>query len=257
MKINNETKAMSLAVTDGLTVTIIPNSDHEFLMTNKEVANGYGVSVDTIRRHKKDHQSELSEEKHFLGGVSITHGATPGATKATMWTKRGIVRLGFFIRSERAKLFRDWAEDLILNKVENNDETTRRLHVLEDSVSQLAGAVTQLAGLLTTQTTQPKAKKAVLKPMVIDARHNSFFFAEILGKNVRSIIIDEKQWYNLNDLLFAMGVRTSSYQAVRTLPENQGCKIWIYGNTHPAWFCSKAGMEILINGSRIARKGGN
>lgn len=35
-----------------------------------------------------------------------------------MWTKRGIVRLGFFIKSERAKMFRDWAEDLVINKID-------------------------------------------------------------------------------------------------------------------------------------------
>ena len=35
-----------------------------------------------------------------------------------MWTKRGIVRLGFFVKSERAKMFRDWAEDLVIDKID-------------------------------------------------------------------------------------------------------------------------------------------
>lgn len=34
---------------------------------------------------------------------------------AVFWTKAGIIRLGFSIKSERAKLFRDWAESVILN----------------------------------------------------------------------------------------------------------------------------------------------
>ena len=34
-----------------------------------------------------------------------------------MWTKRGVIRLGMFIRSERARKFRDAAEDLILKHV--------------------------------------------------------------------------------------------------------------------------------------------
>ena len=38
-----------------------------------------------------------------------------------MWTKAGVVRLGFFIKSERAKLFRDWAENLILKIDEQKD----------------------------------------------------------------------------------------------------------------------------------------
>lgn len=110
----NETKAMSLTVTEGLTVTIIPNSTHEFLMTTKEVAEGYGISDYNIRRHKLEHSAELIEGKHFLSSVSIPHAASKGSSKSTFWTKRGVVRLGFFIKSERAKLFRDWAEDLIV-----------------------------------------------------------------------------------------------------------------------------------------------
>lgn len=39
----------------------------------------------------------------------------------TLWTKRGIVRLGFFIRSEQAKLFRNWAEELIITIDERRD----------------------------------------------------------------------------------------------------------------------------------------
>jgi len=35
-----------------------------------------------------------------------------------LWTKRGIVRLGFFVKSERAKMFRDWAEDLVIDKID-------------------------------------------------------------------------------------------------------------------------------------------
>lgn len=32
-----------------------------------------------------------------------------------MWTKRGVVRLGFFIKTPMAKEFRDWAEDYIID----------------------------------------------------------------------------------------------------------------------------------------------
>ncbi|MDO4763858.1 MAG: hypothetical protein Q4A00_05700, partial [Flavobacteriaceae bacterium] len=34
----------------------------------------------------------------------------------------GIVRLGFFIKSERAKLFRDWAEELIIKVSEVRED---------------------------------------------------------------------------------------------------------------------------------------
>ena len=51
--------------------------------------------------------------------------------KQILWTKRGIVRLGFFIKSERAKMFRDWAEDLVVNKI---DEAYR----VQSQVQQLS-----------------------------------------------------------------------------------------------------------------------
>lgn len=117
----SENKAISLTVTEGITVTIIPNQEHEFLMSTKEVASGYGVTTYNIRQHKLSQSSELIEGKHYLGNVSITHGASCGASRSTMWTKRGIVRLGFFIKSEQAKLFRDWAEDLIIKFEEQRD----------------------------------------------------------------------------------------------------------------------------------------
>jgi hypothetical protein len=120
--IKNENKAINLAVTEGLNVTVIPNTDHEFLMSTNEVAKGYGASEYSIRMAKKRNSAELSEGKHFISGVTISHAASPGASKGTLWTKRGIVRLGFFIRSERARLFRDWAEDLIINMSEAKEK---------------------------------------------------------------------------------------------------------------------------------------
>lgn len=108
-----ENKAMSLTVTEGLAVTIIPNPNHEFLMDTKEVAHGYGVSYGNIREHKRVND-EFIEGKHFVTAVRFSD--TDPYNKV-YWTKRGIVRLGFFVKSERAKLFRDWAEELIISKI--------------------------------------------------------------------------------------------------------------------------------------------
>ena len=94
-------------------IEITANKKFDFLLTTKEVAKGYGVSVENIRSQKANHQDELIDGKHFLSNFSIFDGKQN--RKTTVWTKRGIVRLGFFIKSERAKRFRDWAEDLILD----------------------------------------------------------------------------------------------------------------------------------------------
>ncbi|MCO5258901.1 MAG: hypothetical protein M9916_02040 [Crocinitomicaceae bacterium] len=102
---------------DNLTVQVLPNTEHEFLMTTNEVAEGYGVSAHTIRMTKL-RNAELLEGTHFSTAVTICDGKTRNALKiphnTTLWTKRGVVRLGFFITSSRAKLFRDWAENLII-----------------------------------------------------------------------------------------------------------------------------------------------
>jgi prophage antirepressor-like protein len=119
---NKENKAMSLTVTEGLTVQIIPHLNHEFLMTGKEVANGYGSNEYAVRMALSRNSSELQEGKHFVKGVTICHTLPNAQPHQVFWTKRGIVRLGFFIKSKNAKLFRDWAEDLIINKL--GEQTT-------------------------------------------------------------------------------------------------------------------------------------
>lgn len=120
-KIMSEKQAgilLPMTVTEGVSVHVLPNEQHEFLMTTKEVANGYCVTEYAIRQNKVSLGLELTEGKHYVLAVSIPHGELPSALKtahnAVLWTKRGIVRLGFAMRSERAKLFRDWAEELII-----------------------------------------------------------------------------------------------------------------------------------------------
>lgn len=95
---------------DGDVIPVRPSEVHEYLLETKLVARGYGVSKDVIKKHKVRQSTELVEGKHWVG-TNSTH---PGSEPTIFWTKRGIVRLGFFIRSERAKRFRDAAEDLIL-----------------------------------------------------------------------------------------------------------------------------------------------
>lgn len=115
-------------VADNLSVEIMPNDKFGFLMTTNEVARGYGVSGGTIRKHKMEHCDELIEGKHFITSVTKRNaGCKSGGylqNTPIYWTQRGIVRLGFFIKSERAKMFRDWAEDLVINKIEE----TQRIH---------------------------------------------------------------------------------------------------------------------------------
>lgn len=95
---------------DNIELHPVADEAHEFLLTSKEVAEGYGVTKDNIRNQKHRNGEELIEGKHFLSMQNL-HDSNQ---KQTLWTKRGIIRLGFFIKSERAKKFRDFVEDLVL-----------------------------------------------------------------------------------------------------------------------------------------------
>lgn len=126
----NQTKSSSLAlqVTNDLTVQVFPNDDYEFLMSTKEVARGYGTSTYAIQQSFHRNPHELINGKHYFTALTFCQGSKdlkPIDFKlppnAILWTKRGIVRLGFFIKSERAKLFRDWAEELIIKIDEQKD----------------------------------------------------------------------------------------------------------------------------------------
>lgn len=114
---------MNLQVTAELAVNVIPNENYEYLMTTKEVANGYGTSIYVVNMARLRHEAELVEGKHFVkGAITKCYSDLNIPHNAVLWTKRGIVRLGFFIKSERAKLFRDWAEELIIKVSEAREE---------------------------------------------------------------------------------------------------------------------------------------
>lgn len=107
---------VTLNVSNELQVTVLTFSDYEFLMSTNDVAKGYGISPDSVHSQKHYNADELKEGIHFVKGLGIskTLQAKGIQPHAIFWTKAGVVRLGFFIRSERAKMFRDWAESVVL-----------------------------------------------------------------------------------------------------------------------------------------------
>lgn len=151
------------------------SQDHEFLLETKEVALGYGVSETVIRRHKQEHADELVDGKHFVSCVQNMNAGGP-PIKRTLWTKRGVIRLGFFIRSERAKRFRDAAEDLVLREVSAPAVTDYRADfaALHATLASLADSVAKLATVVAAQaerTEQPAAPAAT--PPAADSRRST------------------------------------------------------------------------------------
>ena len=78
-------------------------------LSNKQVAEGFGVSEEAIRQQKA--RNEFKESVHFYTVTNCNGGADK-----TFWTKKGVITLGFKLReTPQTILFRDWASDFILN----------------------------------------------------------------------------------------------------------------------------------------------
>jgi len=91
-------------------IEVQPDSQHDWLLSTKDVAEGYGLNEKSVSAVKQRNLDEFQEGKHF-----VTTSTERGSGKKLMWTKRGVVRLGFFIKTPMAKEFRDWAENYIVN----------------------------------------------------------------------------------------------------------------------------------------------
>lgn len=105
---------LPMTVMEGVTVNVLPNPEHEFLIATKDVAKGYGTTIYALRKAKLRNEHDFIEGKHFLIAGTNCLLDLKAPHNSIYWTKRGIIRLGFFIKSERAKLFRDWAEELVI-----------------------------------------------------------------------------------------------------------------------------------------------
>jgi prophage antirepressor-like protein len=129
--LNNQSEPIKVQIQKGHSVQVFKNKKYEFLMTTTEVANGYGVNNHNVRQTKARHLEELAEGYHFLRdeGVTKSHGLD---SQSILWTKAGIVRLGFFIKSGNAKIFRDWAEKVILDKLDQTSETLQQAQQVID-----------------------------------------------------------------------------------------------------------------------------
>jgi len=113
-----------------------------FFFSTKEASKGFGCSEDAIRQSKSYNQHELTEGKHFI----IIRNSNNA--KKIMWSKCGITRLGFFIKSERAKQFRDWAEDYVIDGQVSNSEYQRIIMLQNEQIVQMDKDINRLKGIL-------------------------------------------------------------------------------------------------------------
>lgn len=89
----------------------------------------------------------------------------------------------------------------------------------------------------------------------IDARTTPYDVIEKEGHKIRVIKIEDTFWFSLNDLHRAIGVSTESTQTAKKLnaKETHAKKILIFKNTHPAWFVSELGVQLILSGSKVLK----
>jgi len=123
---------MSLVLFNGTELDVVENNNHIFIMSTKDVATGYGCSIDSINHSKKRNADELIEGTHFIMIRSANNAAK------TMWTKIGVVTLGFFIKSEKAKEFRKWAANYVLNGQNSDNDLKQIILQQNETIAQLS-----------------------------------------------------------------------------------------------------------------------
>lgn len=89
----------------------------------------------------------------------------------------------------------------------------------------------------------------------IDARNIPYGKIELNDTLIRIVTIDEVDYYSINDYHTAINSRTGANQSAKKLNafESLAIKIWLFGNTHPAWFTKWKGLELLASGSRVIK----
>lgn len=87
----------------------------------------------------------------------------------------------------------------------------------------------------------------------IDARDVPYVTEAFQDYNIRVIFINGEKFYSLNDVNSAIRSTTPSNQISKKLNAKQilARKIWLFGNTNPAWFVNQLGLQLVLSGSRI------
>ncbi|MBN1987845.1 MAG: hypothetical protein JW783_00425 [Bacteroidales bacterium] len=184
-------------------------------------------------------------------------------------TESGLYSLIFQSRKPEAKSFRKWVTAEVLPSIRKNGHygngTMQHLTAIESGITALIGAVTSLTetfGKVTNninerltkleQQSVVQKKQALASVSYIDARNQEYDFTKINHNGVRRITINETVYYSISDFCQAIGANTGAWQIARKLNSQRptAIKIWLFGNTHPAWFTTKNGLRLIVSGSQ-------
>ena len=96
---------------NGINLEVLECRD-TWALSNKQVADGFGVSEEAIRSQKS--RGEYQKNLHYYTVANCN-----GGGDLTFWTKKGVVTLGFTLRETPQTIaFRNWASDFIIKSDE-------------------------------------------------------------------------------------------------------------------------------------------
>ena len=184
-------------------------------LSDRQVAEGFGVTQEAIRKQRTQGATEYIEGVHFYykdmhhdgkGGVYDTPpdksgGGSRNTQKMVFWTKKGVITLGFKLtETPQTIAFRDWASDFILNS--NNRPTI--IQELLDNPRSLAELALRYADTL-EENKRLEAQAVENKPYIayaktIESSHGDLKigeYAKILCNKDKSIDTGEIRLFAL------------------------------------------------------------
>lgn len=130
----------SIVAFNDLNLEILEYQD-TWSLSDRQVAEGFGVTQEAVRKQRTQGATEYREGIHFYYQdviqnkdrimTPVTNRAgVSSAQKMVFWTKKGVITLGFKLKETPQTIaFRDWASDFILN---NQDRPANIQNVLAD-----------------------------------------------------------------------------------------------------------------------------
>lgn len=174
----------------------------------------------TINNHN-DAISRLDDDEKGVATIDTLG----GKQSMSIINESGLYNLIFQSRKPEAKAFRKWVTSEVLPSIRRTGRYALAGHGCAD----------------------PR------KGDWLDLRCEPYDTKWLGTTTVRVIEYEDVEWYSVGDILRAMQTGTETSQTVARLREANPAivrKIFVFGNTHPAWFTTITGLRLLVSGSR-------
>lgn len=96
---------------------------------------------------------------------------------------------------------------------------------------------------------------AYLPSSFTDVRDVPYSKVNYNQKVIRVLEVQNTAWYSLTDIHKAIGSNTCATQASKKLNTKKTLakKFWLFGATHPSWFTTKLGFQLIVSASKIVK----